>query len=114
MDKAWVPKLPPLAVMALVATRAQGELRRGETENLEKAVYWLHARTLFVDDLFTALSRNSDAQARALSASLLASAEELPAVEDPNLQPIAHDRGRDLTSGRISVRTSERAAAAAK
>lgn len=101
-----------LAVMALVATRAQRELDAGDHSNLDKALYWLDARKLEVERLFDGLSRNVDAEARALATRLMAEAELLPKPDSSHLGPIPHDRGRDLTSGRVAGRSESDAAAA--
>ncbi len=101
-----------LAVMALVAARAQKELDRGDKTGLEKATYWIKARTIVVDQLFAALSTNTDAAAVSLSKSVMATAELLPEVSTDHLTPIAHDVGKDLTTGRVQSRTAEVSAAA--
>ncbi len=101
-----------LGVMALVASRAQRELDAGDTSGLSRALYWLEARTLFVEDLFTALSRNVDKASRAVSAEMMEKAEALPEVDSSGLSAILHDRGRDLTSGRVGARSVEEPAAA--
>lgn len=103
-----------LAVMALVAARAQRELNAGETGNLSRALYWIESRTLFVDGMFHALSNNTDAEARALASEVMGAAQPLPAVDSSHLQPIARDRGRDLTAGKVMVRTEDIASTAAK
>ncbi len=93
-----------LAVMALVASRLQGELKRGDRSQVEAASYWLTSRRLVVEGLFGELSRNADKQARSLARELLEAAEELPAVEPGPLSPLPRERGRDLTSGRQAHR----------
>jgi len=88
-----------LALMALVASRVQGEMNRGETANVGGALYWLEHRRLHVDGLFAKLSKNEDAAARRLATEAMAAAEALAEPDTSHLRPIAHDRGRDLTSG---------------
>ena len=101
-----------LGVMALVACRAQQEIRTGNRQNLDVALYWLEARALVVDRLFDELSQNVDAAARAVSKRLCAEAEPLPEVDGRHLSAIDRDRGRDLTSGRVQTRRADGAAAA--
>ncbi|MBK8181036.1 MAG: hypothetical protein IPK67_19545 [Planctomycetes bacterium] len=101
-----------LGVRALGASRAQRELDAGDTSGLSRALYWLEARSLFVEDLFTALSRNVDKASRAVSAEMMEQAEALPEVDSSGLSAILHDRGRDLTSGRVGTRAVEETAAA--
>ena len=76
-----------LAVMGLVASRAHSAIKAGNTIDTNRALYWLHARTLFVDGLFTDISRNSDAQARKLARQLVDNAELLPEVSSAHLEP---------------------------
>ncbi len=101
-----------LGVMALVASRAQRELEAGDQSGLSRALYWLEARKLVVEDLFGALSRNVDSAARALATEMMDKAEALPPVDASGLGPIEHDRGRDLTSGRTGNRARPESAAA--
>ncbi len=93
-----------LAVMALVASRLQGELKAGEKQHLGAATYWLASRRHEVERLFRELSHNADAQARSLAKELMEGAEELPALESKELSPLPRERGRDLTSGRQAHR----------
>lgn len=103
-----------LGVMALVASRAQGELSRGDRRNLKKAAYWLESRRIVVDDLFARLSDNADAAARALAKEMMEGAEPLPQLAAPDLTPMEQERGRDLTSGRQTTRRVARGSEAAK
>lgn len=93
-----------LAVMGLVAARAQTELDRGDGAQVNTALHWLSLGRLRVDALFTALSHNADASVRALSKELLAQAEALPEAVTPDLKPLPRERGSDLTSGRQHAR----------
>ena len=102
-----------LAVMATVVGRVNNELGRGETTNLNLARYWIEARTMVVDEMFRALSTNADAAARALADQAMDAADALEAPPAPELSPLAHDRGRDLTSGRVSERQAEEPTATA-
>ncbi len=95
-----------LAVMALVASRVQGELRDGNDSNLVVANYWLKSRRLQVDRLYRELSSNTDAEARDLARKILEEAEPMPEVAPRDLRPLPRERGRDLTSGRQQVRLS--------
>lgn len=96
-----------IAVMGLVASRVQGEIDRGSNANLDTALYWLDAAVLRIDNILASLSTNSDASARTLAKSLLASSEGLPAVDSSHLQPLPREFGKDLTSGKIVRRARE-------
>ena len=96
-----------LAVMALVASRVQGELNQGNKANLSRALFWLESRRKVVDDLLRDVWSNNDAQAYALARELMDAAEELPRLETPDLQPRPREWGKDITSGRQGVRLSE-------
>lgn len=96
-----------LAVMALVAARAQTEIARGDRSNLKKAVYWLHRASHRVDDLFAAITRNSDKLARDLAKAEMETAEALPEPPKVELKPQVRERGLDITSGRQSKRLWE-------
>ncbi|MCB9762485.1 MAG: acyl-CoA dehydrogenase family protein [Alphaproteobacteria bacterium] len=93
-----------LAVMTLVASRVQGELKRGQSDNLSRALYWLKSRRAVVDDLLRDVHRNTDAEARAVARDLMDSVEALPELEKPELSPRPQELGRELTSGRQPVR----------
>ena len=73
----------------------------------------MESRTLVVDEMFRALSTNADAAARALADQAMDAVDALEAPPAPELSPLAHDRGRDLTSGRVSTRQAEEPTAAA-
>ena len=108
-----------LAVMALVSSRLQTELNRGDKSNVKRARYWLKSRKAIVDRLFEDIWSNADAEARKLARELLDSVEPLDAIEQPELQPLPREFGSDLTSGRQTERMSkmdpaERNGAAAK
>jgi hypothetical protein len=85
----------------------QGEIDRGSNANLDTALYWLDAAVLRIDNILASLSTNSDASARTLAKSLLASSEGLPAVDSSHLQPLPREFGKDLTSGKIVRRARE-------
>jgi hypothetical protein len=87
-----------LAVMALVASRAQTSRKAGDTSSDAAALYWLAAGQLRVADLFRALGRNTDAAARKLAQSMMDEAENLESTEVV-LQALPEERGRDLISG---------------
>ncbi|MDP6934875.1 MAG: acyl-CoA dehydrogenase family protein, partial [Myxococcota bacterium] len=94
-----------LAVMALVACRAQTELNRGESEDLDQALYWLEFGRVRVNRLFRELRDNVDAESRALAEKLMDRAEVLPEVKIPeDLEPMPRERGEDLTSGKQTER----------
>ena len=96
-----------LAVMALVASRLQTELKRGETANRSRALFWLSSRKAIVDRLFEDIWSNDDAAARKLARELMDAAEPLEELERPDLQPLEREYGSDLTSGRQGVRRSK-------
>ena len=71
-------------------------------------MYWLHSRTIFVDGLFSDISKNSDAQARKLARQLVDDAELLPEVSSTHLEAqTERELGMDLCNGRIAVRKRE-------
>jgi alkylation response protein AidB-like acyl-CoA dehydrogenase len=94
-----------LAVMALVASRAQTALNRGDNTELPLAEYYLGWGRERVDLLFRELKVNNDKAAGKLAKHLMASAEALPeAVGSKDLEPLAREYGSDLTSGRQTKR----------
>ena len=96
-----------LAVMALVAARAQSEARTGDTSQMNTALYWLEHSRLRVDDLFRKINHNNDAAASALAKELMDRAENLPEVEAVDFPSRPHEKGSDLTSGRQDKRLSQ-------
>jgi len=96
-----------LAVMALVASRVQSEILRGDRSNLPKAAYWLNRASHKVDDMFSAISRNSDKLARELAAAEMGSAEVLPEPQAVELTPLVREKGLDITTGRQAKRLWE-------
>jgi alkylation response protein AidB-like acyl-CoA dehydrogenase len=96
-----------LAVMALVASRVQSEILRGDRSNLTKAVYWLHRRSHHVDDLFAAIWRNSDVLATELAKAEMDATTVLPAPPQVELTPQVRERSLDITSGRQPKRLWE-------
>ena len=96
-----------LAVMALVASRVQGELKRGETQNLNRALFWLESRRSVVDDLLRDVWKNNDAKAYALARKLMEEADALPELPKPQLTPNPREWGKDITSGKQEHRLSQ-------
>ncbi len=96
-----------LAVMALVAARVQTEMAAGDASGLNKAVYWLHARSVVVDQLFSAVTSNSDALARAVAKEAMDGADTLPAPRELDMDPLPRERSLDITSGRQTKRLWE-------
>jgi hypothetical protein len=97
-----------LAVMGLVASRAQKSIDKGNSIDVQRAVYWLHSRTIVVDNLFSAISRNSDGLARKLARNLMDNAEVLPEVSIDHLTPaVDREYGSQLCNGEIQVRKRE-------
>ena len=97
-----------IAVMGLVASRAQSEIDQGNSENLETALYWLHSATVRIDAMFAELSKNSDVQANSLAKKLVEQAELLPEVSTKDIQPQKHrEYGSELANGTISKRRRE-------
>jgi alkylation response protein AidB-like acyl-CoA dehydrogenase len=88
-----------LAVMALVASRAQTSRKSGDTSKDAEALYWLDYAHNHVDDLFRAIGRNTDAAARKVAKAMMDAAELLETTE-VILTPMPEERGRDLISGR--------------
>ena len=94
-----------LAVMALVASRAQTALNRGDNSQMPLAEYYLGWGRERVDLLFRELKHNNDKAAVKLSKHLMATAEALPeAVGSRDLSPLPREYGSDLTSGRQQER----------
>ena len=96
-----------LAVMALVASRVQTELKNGDTTNLTKGLYWLASRKTVVDRMFEDIGNNHDAAARKLATELMNQVEAIEELPKPDLQPRPREFGSDLTSGRQTVRLSQ-------
>ena len=96
-----------LAVMALVASRAQTEIAAGDRSSVNKAAYWLHSRSRVVDGLFDAVTNNSDALARTLAQEQIDASDTLPAPPQVDLTPLPREKGLDITSGRQAKRLWE-------
>lgn len=95
-----------LTVMTLVASRAQTELNRGETADLERALYWLDEGQQRVGKLFAALKTNQDLASTRLANKMMETAEPLESV-DVEFTPLPREFGKDLTSGRQPLRLSQ-------
>jgi alkylation response protein AidB-like acyl-CoA dehydrogenase len=94
-----------LAVMALVASRAQTALNRGDNAELPLAEYYLGWGRERVDLLFRELKKNNDKAAVKLSKHLMATSEALPEARgSQDLVPMPREFGSDLTSGRQTER----------
>lgn len=94
-----------LAVMALVASRAQSALNRGDSSELPHAEYYLAWGRERVDLLFAQLKKNNDKAASKLAKHLMATAEALPEAKgSADLSPLPREYGSDLTSGRQTER----------
>ena len=96
-----------LGVMALVATRTQTRIEKGDRADLTKAVYWLRARRLVVEGMFRQIRHNVDADARKLAGELMAAAEPLPELVIPELEPRTRELGSELTSGSRTTRREQ-------
>ena len=92
-----------LAVMALVASRAQTNRKDGVEQGDAAALYWLALARLRVDDLFRSIRRNVDASACKLARTMMDSAEILETSE-VELSALPEERGRDLISGKQAER----------
>jgi hypothetical protein len=86
-----------LAVMALVASRVQGEVSEGREANMPRAVYWLKSRRLFVKQLFHSIHHNDDAWCKDLATKVLKETPSLTMPERPNLKPLPRAFGKELT-----------------
>jgi hypothetical protein len=95
-----------LAVMALVASRAQTERSRGDKSNDLRAEFWLQNGRLRVNNLFGQLRSNTDSAARKLAVEMMDSVDtlEIPEVEFTAMED---EIGSDLTSGRQTHRLSQ-------
>ncbi len=95
-----------LAVMALVASRAQGMANAGNTAELGRARFFLADAKIRVDHLFAGISKNTDKQARKLALELMEQVEALPESKRMSdlLEPLPREFGSDLTSGRQTER----------
>ena len=94
-----------LAVMALVASRHQGERASGDLKNKEVVEYFLIQRRIVVESLFDAVSNNADKEAVAAANALMFSAEELPAVTHDPLPAKEREFCSDYSSGRVPKRS---------
>lgn len=88
-----------LSVCGLVACRVQNELRKGNSDNLLTAKYWLSTRLKHIDSLFSDVWKNDDAAAVQLAKEQMSKAKLLPEVTTDHLAPVATDKGRELTNG---------------
>jgi hypothetical protein len=95
-----------LTVMTLVASRAQTELNRGDSANLDRALYWLSEGRLRVGRLFAELRDNQDLASTALANKLMETAQPLE-TREVDFKPLPREFGKDLTSGRQTVRLSQ-------
>ena len=95
-----------LAVMALVASRAQTLANAGKTDELGRARFFLADARLRVDGLFREIGTNTDAQARKLAKEMMESVDALPEPKRMSdfLEPQPREFGTDLTSGRQTKR----------
>jgi alkylation response protein AidB-like acyl-CoA dehydrogenase len=97
-----------LAVMGLVASRAQGAATRGDLFELDSANFWLRWARVRVDDLFARIRHNQDAAARKLAKAMMERVDPLPQPQPmSDLKPQPREWGSDLTSGRQEKRRSE-------
>ncbi len=96
-----------LAVMGLVAARAQTELQAGDSSGMTRATYWLHHRSMVVDGLFASVSTNSDSLARAVASEAMDASTKLPAPVGVQGDPLPRERSLDITSGRQKKRLWE-------
>jgi alkylation response protein AidB-like acyl-CoA dehydrogenase len=86
-----------LAVMALVASRVQGEISEGRENNLPKALYWLKSRRLVVNKLFHEIHHNDDQLCKDLATRILKESPGLPHITRPDLKPLPRVFGKELT-----------------
>jgi alkylation response protein AidB-like acyl-CoA dehydrogenase len=94
-----------LAVMALVASRAETELKQGNGKDLNIALHFLKDSARRVDSMMSAIGNNDDIAAGKLAEQLMERVEAFP--EGPSLDeltPMAREFGSDLTSGRKTDR----------
>ena len=88
-----------LAVCGLVLSRVDTEMKSGSSDNLLTAKYWVKTRLEHIDQLFKAVWRNNDADAKILAAEQMLRAESLPEVNTSHLKMIETDVGREITNG---------------
>ena len=94
-----------IAVMGLVAARAQTEIDGNDRSNLKTAIYWLHSATVRIDKMLKELNKNSDKEAVQLATQLMDEAELLPEVTTENIQPhIQREFGSELCNGKQTER----------
>lgn len=89
-----------IAVCGLVLSRVDTEIKAGSYDNLLTARYWAKTRLAHIDQLFRAVWRNNDADAKILAAEQMLRAEHLPKVDTSHLKMIETDVGRDITNGK--------------
>lgn len=94
-----------LAVMSLVASRAQTSENNGDKSNSDIAAYYLDWGKLRVEALFHDLKHNVDDQSRVLAKKLMDQAELLPDEEDlDSLPSLPREFGSDLLTGKQKKR----------
>jgi hypothetical protein len=86
-----------LSVMALVASRVQGEVSAGREANLPRALYWLKSRRLFVKHLFHSIHHNDDELCKDLATRILKDSPGLSIPAKPELKPLPRVFGKELT-----------------
>lgn len=86
-----------LAVMALVASRVQGEVSEGREAHMPRAVFWLKSRRLFVKQLFHTIHHNDDEWCKDLATKVLKETPGLPIPVKPDLKPLPRVFGKELT-----------------
>ena len=86
-----------LAVMALVASRAQKEAKAGDRSHYGLALYWLDSRQHVVNDLLRQISKNSDQSATKVAKEILERAEGLPQADSSHLKAKERVYGVELT-----------------
>jgi alkylation response protein AidB-like acyl-CoA dehydrogenase len=89
-----------LAVMALVASRHQGERSSGDLKNKEIVEFFLTQRRIVVDALFSAVTNNADKEAVAAANAIMFTAEEFPREATSPLPAIEREFCSDFTSGK--------------
>ncbi len=94
-----------LAVMALVASRAQTELAQGKGDDLNIALHFLSDSARRVDTMLAGIGKNDDVAASELAVQLMDRVEAFPEARSfDELTPMAREFGSDLTSGRKTER----------
>ena len=87
-----------LAILGLVITRTQGQVRKGDESNVKLADYWLKHRRQYIDRMFHELSHNTDDVSSKLTKEILPESKDIESSDISSLKPQDRVFGSDLTA----------------